>query len=268
MKNEVQSQPYLGYVIPTCNQNDRELQLKFIMQKYEIMETMQSKIELLENIDVVIVADDSSSMETQTEHGTRWSELLSFINICVEVVSCVNNKGLDIYFLNKSNILRNINKLSQIDYLKNTRPYGSTPLTKTLQKVFEEKKQSEKLLVLVITDGEPTDELGNKGNAEKKKLKECLMKKSKNIFVNILACTTDDTVMNYLNNWDNEIDNFDVTDDFESEKKEIMDANGGDFEFTYGTYVLKTVIGSLDPSIDNMDEFKPRETEKSRCNIM
>lgn len=266
-------EPFMGYPINTLNE-EKELKILFTMSKYKIMETMKDKIKLLENIDIAIIADDSTSMETKTEYGTRWKELNTFINICVDVVSCVNNNGVDIYFLNKNEPIRNVTDITQIAHLQNMRPYGCTPLAQTLQKILIEKSMSNKLLVLIITDGEPTDTLGSGGKKEINNFKNILKHKNKNVFVNILACTTNDSVMDYLNDWDKDIDNFDVTDDYESEKKEILKAKGANFEFTYGTYVLKTVIGSLDPSIDNLDESSDdgcnNEKEKYDCvcNIM
>ena len=47
-----------------------------------------------------------------------------------------------------------------------------------------------------------------------------------------------------------------MVDDYRSEKKEIIRAQGSNFQFTYGDYVAKSLIGSTDPKIDNLDENK------------
>jgi hypothetical protein len=48
----------------------------------------------------------------------------------------------------------------------------------------------------------------------------------------------------------------DVVDDYRTEKKEIIHAKGLHFQFSYGDYVAKSLIGSTDPDIDNFTEKK------------
>ena len=62
--------------------------------------------------------------------------------------------------------------------------------------------------------------------------------------------------MEYLNNWDKYIKRLDVVDDFRNEREEIMRSQGSNFSFTYGDYVVKSLIGSTDVDIDNLDENK------------
>ncbi len=62
--------------------------------------------------------------------------------------------------------------------------------------------------------------------------------------------------MEYLNNWDKYIQRLDVVDDFRNEKHEILRSQGSYFRFSYGDYVVKSLVGSIDPSIDNLDENK------------
>ena len=60
--------------------------------------------------------------------------------------------------------------------------------------------------------------------------------------------------MKYLNNWDRTIPRLDVIDDFRNEKLEILGAQGSNFKFSFGDYIVKSLIGSIDPEMDNMDE--------------
>lgn len=46
----------------------------------------------------------------------------------------------------------------------------------------------------------------------------------------------------------------DVVDDYRSERNEIKKARGHGFSFTFGDYVVKSLIGSIDPELDNLDE--------------
>ena len=80
------------------------------------------------------------------------------------------------------------------------------------------------------------------------------MSRSKDVYTSIVACTDDDDEVEYLNRWDIEIPNLDVVDDFRNERAEIKGIKGADFHFTFGDYVVKSLIGSIDPELDNMDE--------------
>ena len=70
--------------------------------------------------------------------------------------------------------------------------------------------------------------------------------------------------MEYLNNWDQTIPRLDVIDDFRNEKLEILGAQGSNFKFSFGDYIVKSLIGSIDPEMDGLDEafccfcLKPR----------
>ena len=61
--------------------------------------------------------------------------------------------------------------------------------------------------------------------------------------------------MEYLNNWDRTIPRLDVIDDFRNEKLEILRAQGSNFKFSFGDYIVKSLIGSIDPEMDGLDEF-------------
>ncbi len=78
-------------------------------------------------------------------------------------------------------------------------------------------------------------------------------------FVSFKSTCTDDTKsISYLNKWDREIPNLDVTDDYESEKNQIKKAKGKRFRFTFGDYVVKSIMGSIEPKLDLLDETKCR----------
>ena len=70
----------------------------------------------------------------------------------------------------------------------------------------------------------------------------------------IIACTDDEYALKYLNDWDNKIQNLDVVDDYESEKKEIYAAGKVKTAITYGDYIAKILLGSFVKEIDQLDE--------------
>lgn len=108
-----------------------------------------------------------------------------------------------------------------------------------------------KLLIIIATDGEPTDDYGK---VAIKQLKECLLKRNPNIFTTIVVCTDDEESVSYLNKWDVKIPKLDVVDDFRNERLEIRRAKGVTYPFSFGDYVVKSLIGSIDPTLDKLDE--------------
>jgi hypothetical protein len=45
----------------------------------------------------------------------------------------------------------------------------------------------------------------------------------------------------------------DIVDDYRSEKAQVIQKNGKDFSFTVGSYIVKSMIGSIDPDLDEID---------------
>ena len=45
-----------------------------------------------------------------------------------------------------------------------------------------------------------------------------------------------------------------MIDDYNSERKEIRHKKGSKYRFSYGDYVVKSLIGSIDPKLDKSDE--------------
>ncbi len=76
------------------------------------------------------------------------------------------------------------------------------------------------------------------------------------MFTTIVACTDDEESVGYLNKWDRVLKNLDVIDDFRSEREEIKRRKGSEVRFSFGDYVVKSLIGSIDQSMDGMDEKK------------
>lgn len=136
-------------------------------------------------------------------------------------------------------------------------PNGYTPLSRVLGTVLNNNSPSflgeKRLLVIIVTDGEPTDD---NGKADISGFKQCLKSRAKTVHTTIVSCTDEDDTMSYLNNWDRALPRLDVVDDYRSEKNEILRVQGKHFRFTFGDYVVKSLLGSIDPSLDDLDEHK------------
>ena len=74
--------------------------------KYEIQPKMSKYLRKLHDFEIVVVCDDSSSMNSVIDHTqrTRWNELCSIVKIIVEIGVIYNPTGVDIHFLNRAPI--------------------------------------------------------------------------------------------------------------------------------------------------------------------
>ncbi len=81
-----------------------------------------------------------------------------------------------------------------------------------------------------------------------------LVERHKNVFTTIVACTDDDSSMEYLDRWDKNIPRLDVVDDFRNERTQIIRAQGPQFRFSFGDYIAKSLIGSIHSDVDALDE--------------
>lgn len=213
-------------------------QFRSMTQRYEINDYFASKLKQLEGWEIVLILDDSGSMNTPLNNQgsnaspfspsiTRWDEMKQTASIIVDIASVMDKDGIDIYFLNRATLL-NVTSSSQLLDVFSSYPSGPTPITPVLQHVLHAKKDialERNMLVIIATDGSPTNATGR---CDTEALRHTLVSERnvKNVFVTFVACTDDKNTMSYLNAWDKEIHNLDVVDDYQSEKKEILDVQG------------------------------------------
>ena len=230
-----------------------EAELNDICAYHEINPMFLNYLIKMVNYKIVIIGDDSGSMNRLTNLGdTRWDELCKFIHTVFSLTKFVENNPIDIYFLNRPSIL-NVKRMEDISMAFENRPKGYTPIVPVLKNILNQPLGDyEGRIIIIATDGEPTDEY-NKVNIEQ--LKNTLtFERSGADYITFLACTDDKDCLKYLNKWDKEIINVDVVDDFISEREEVLLAQGEDFRFTYADYVVKIVMGCVIHELDILDE--------------
>ncbi|KAJ3296411.1 hypothetical protein HK104_001640 [Borealophlyctis nickersoniae] len=239
-----------------------------LVQRNEISYKMAGKLRILEGFDIVVIVDDSGSMSTPCTQPTRdpfapkitrWDELKQAVKIIVEIGSTLDSDGVDLYFLNRPN-LRNVRHPDQIDQSFFDPPRGYTPIARTLRQVLTDKRHvltsdgSKKLLIIIATDGEPTDDVGNVNKQDLRRVLDYERRPIDSIHVTFVACTDDQNTMRYLNDWDKNVRHLDVVDDYFSERAEVLKAQGPGFPFSRGDWVCKILLGSIDPEVDALDE--------------
>ena len=71
--------------------------------------------------------------------------------------------------------------------------------------------------------------------------------------------------MEYLNGWDRTMPRLDIMDDFSSEIREAKRVNGLHFQFSFGDYVVKSLLGSIDPTLEKIDDNFDEYDEGNCC---
>ena len=182
--------------------------------------------------------------------------------------SVLDANGLDIYFLNRPSIHKVTDYEKQIAPVFLTDPSGYTPLAGTLAKVLEQHAEAAKygkLLIMIVTDGAPTDSSGQPDTFRFRKLRctesvrlgKVLAERNpiSNIHVTFIACTDDEDALRYMDEYDTKIRNVDTVSTYAQERAQILRVprNRG-MRFTYMDYIVKALVGSIDPELDNLDE--------------
>jgi hypothetical protein len=247
------------------------------IKKNELKPDVAQKLKtVLTTSEIVLLCDDSTSMTTEIleedqdpfspNKTTRWMELKKLAAEIIKAVTSINPNGLDIYFLNRPKIC-NVTDISGLQYVFSTNPSGGTPLTKSINKIYSDKKnipQDKNLLILVITDGEPTDDTSN----PRQNLFNTLVNKKNNVHVSFAECTSDEESMAYLDEWDNKIKNFDNTDDYREELKKVKKINGSQYKFDYCDYVIKIILATFYREYFNIDQQYSYQYNSNNCCII
>ena len=243
---------------PSDFTSHRMSKLQQMAARFEIRPDWISRLRQLEGFKICLLLDDSGSMASvvtsaaatpgnpYARQPTRWDELRGTVGTVVELATCLDPTGVDVYFLNRPPIY-SVTSAEQVAPSFASPPAGFTPLSRAMRAVLQEKAgilTEKRMLLVIATDGQPTDEAGRANIPEFLGL---LRAKPGNVFVSILACTDDEASVAYLNDADRDIPRVDVTDDFHSEREEILRAQGRQFHFSMGDYVRARELARVAP---------------------
>jgi len=119
--------------------------------------------------------------------------------------------------------------------LRKTRPSGCTPLTAHMQEIYaivsnmapSLRRDGRKVVIVIATDGLPTDEGGIGGAYESRRFVEALRAlEGLPVWVVIRLCTDEDEVVNFYNDLDEQLElSLEVLDDYCGEAAEVYQFN-------------------------------------------
>jgi hypothetical protein len=214
--------------------------------------------EVLSTCDISLLCDDSDSMaqaiaEEGTDHfaaklSSRWLELKRLAAVLIEIVTAMNPAGIDIHFLNRPSAF-GVTTTAGLASVFATPPAGATPLVSRLCQLTGEAKgaaRNASRLLIVITDGEPTD--GSRDD-----LRQALEDKPANVHLSFAECTDQADDCEYLDAYTGLIRNFDNTDDYREEQARVKAMQGTQFKFDFGDYVIKILLATFVRWYFNLD---------------
>lgn len=233
-----------------------------LVKQNELSQQVANQLyQVLSTCEIVMLCDDSDSMNKAIcEEGTdpfapkrttRWLELKRLAAILIDFVTSINPAGLDIYFLNRPTIA-NVTNVSGLQNTFNTPPNGGTPLIGALNRIYYDKRDipsNKNLLVICITDGEPTDGTRND-------LYNTLVNKRSNVHISLAECTDNAEDMEYLDAWDGLIRNYDNTEDYREELARIKNIQGNQFKYDFTDHVVRILLCTFVKWYFNLDQVK------------
>lgn len=255
---------------PAASQGVREVdrtEMNAILGRFEISIADANDLAQLQDYRIMVIADDSGSMSMSSllphqrvlgqQSASRWEELRETLSMIVELAACLTPSGVDVTFLNREIILglRSPSDKRFLDAFLRP-PNGSTPLTQILRSLVERVNSigdtERPILLIILTDGEPDE--GPRAFTEE--LRKLVRKQSTRCTfkVQIMACTADDQAVGWLNAVDDEFQEVDVTDDYNSEKREVLEVARTRTTFTRGDWCMKAMLGPISAKFDRMDQ--------------
>ncbi|KAJ3381987.1 hypothetical protein HDU84_004711 [Entophlyctis sp. JEL0112] len=264
--------------------------LDMFIKAHSISAKYKENISRLGHFRVVYILDDSSSMcavadqddivpKRSTQYYryrmTRWEEL----KISVKVIMDAHNAAClatDVYFLNRASafgVTDYSDLLSRGSFA--TGPMGSTQMIPKLEEVFNDYRNSgdqRPLIVHIFTDGEPNE--GFQGLGQWLRTRPMIDQ----TFISLVLCSDDEGLesqyrpMEYLvpgrMGWmgaESGIKNVDVSEDYRGEKRDVRRARTSNLplviagfrrpfiRFSFGDYIVKVLLGIVDPAIHMID---------------
>lgn len=221
---------------------------------------------------IIFLCDDSGSMNALNTDSNkrRYEELFENLEYAITLVKAIgSNCNISIEFLNNPRVYTNVESYESVKYdLLNQSFNGRTPLITSLEKIYSKYNSEVNNLIVVITDGSPTD------STHKSMFADTIKKivSNKYFYISFLVCTDNDEDVEYLNNIDKDYDKVEVLDDYESEKKEVLKSQGKDYKYTKYTHIARTILSPMCPELNKLDEInltkKSSSKKHSYCTLL
>lgn len=272
---QVPQQPPIQAITTTRSMDEKRAMLNQLANDHNINPMFKEMLWQINEKHIITLCDDSGSMNANVDGSskTRWDELCKAILEILDIALIFDPVGMDVHFLNRAPQI-GVKFSEQITYSFSAAPNGGTPLIAKLTEIEHQyRAMPYGKLLIIATDGEPSDDNGQQNYPKLKACMARLVEQGYNIA--FLICTDQDYQVQYINDIDRQYQQVDVTDDYKTELKEVRLAQGSRFQFSYGDYIVKLLVGSIDHTLDQLDERRlllsstsPLTDQKCMCSIM
>lgn len=246
-------------------------QIDRLCQQWRIPKEIGNDIVRLALYDVVIYIDDSGSMQFE-EKGERIKDLQLILQRVAFAATLFDDDGIDVRFMNSDPPAQQTTGLrteQQVDQLLNGHRFsGLTPMGTNLRKkviddIFLRGLRSgqmrKPLLVIAVTDGQPA---GEPTTAVFDTVRDAVAEAGRShygpgaIAFQFAQVGNDQAARDFLGKLDSDPTvgpMVDCTSNYETESEEMARANPP-VDLTPDLWVVKLLLGAIDPSYDTQDE--------------
>lgn len=236
-----------------------------LARKWKLPTELAYDLSSLALYDIVLYCDDSGSMIFE-DAGERVEDLKLIVSKVAEIATLFDDDGIVVRFMNSSQTGDGITSVAQAEQLVQSVRYGGvTPIGTNLQNkvlgplVLNEIRRGsleKPVLVIIITDGEPSEPKDTLSNVIYRALQECKRSRygERAIGYQIAQVGKDSRAQAFLGTIDNHphIGHVvDATSYFELEHEEMMRKG---IELTPEMWLVKMMLGGIDSSYDEADE--------------
>lgn len=208
----------------------------------------------LASFDTVFLVDDSGSMA-----GRSWKETSAALQMIAPICTQHDADGIDLHFLNQEDlpIYKNIAQASTVvEIFQTVRPRGSTPTGQRLNKIlrpylqrYEKNPETTKPInIIVITDGEPSDDVESPVIQAAKKLDK-LDAPAWQVGIQFFQVGKEPGAREHLKQLDDGLREFADDDELRDIVDTVPFTGEGDAQLT-AKGIMKVVLGSVNRRLD------------------
>ncbi|KAI4716157.1 hypothetical protein E4T48_07643 [Aureobasidium sp. EXF-10727] len=255
--------------------NKASMQVDRLCQQWRINKEIGNDIVKLALYDVVLYIDDSGSMKFE-ENGERIKDLQLILERVATAATLFDDDGISVRFMNDNppqHMVEHIKTEQQISQLVSGHKFsGLTPMGTELRKkvvdgivvpAIRSRQMRKPILVITITDGQPA---GEPTTAVFDTVRYAIQEASNSQYgrgalaFQFAQVGNDEKAREFLGKLDDDPtvgQLVDCTSNFENESAEMARANPP-VDLTPDLWILKLILGAIDPSYDTKDEKSNR----------
>jgi len=217
-----------------------------ILQRHNIHTSYHDDMMSLQQFDIVMIADDSGSMNSreETSNMTRWEELKMIVKITIDLAAALSPTGLELLFLNRAG-KQNVRSWEDVQNLFGANPSGSTPIARSASEAMS-RPHYKPILLLMATDGEPDDLPGFVSTLTNRDISRTI--------VSILACSDREDDVAFLEGVHQSVKGLDVIEEFKLEKRRVHRVHKY-AHYHMADHAARWLLGAIYPKYDVLDNI-------------